>query len=80
MESLVSEHPQNIPVRRRYVDALVSVEKSSEAISQLDEIGEALLQSGDRAGAIQAIEKIISLGPSNKDEYLTLLAQLRQRF
>ena len=80
MESLISEHAESIPMRRRYVDALVSAGKSSEAISQLDEIGEALLQSGDRAGAIQAVEKIITLGPPNKEEYLTLLAQLRQRF
>ncbi|MCC7130427.1 MAG: tetratricopeptide repeat protein [Anaerolineae bacterium] len=80
MERLISEHAESIPMRRRYVDALVSAGKSSEAISQLDEIGEALLQSGDRAGAIQAVEKIITLGPPNKEEYLTLLAQLRQRF
>lgn len=79
MENLVSEYPQSIPVRRRFADALVSAGKPDEAIGQLDEIGEALLQSGDRAGAIQAIEKIIALSPPNQDEYLTLLAQLRQK-
>jgi tetratricopeptide (TPR) repeat protein len=79
MAGMVDEYPQSIPVRRRLVDAFVNTGQVEEAISQLDEIGEALLQSGDRAGAIQAVETIISLSPPNKQEYVALLGQLRQK-
>lgn len=79
MEKLVEEYPDSIPVRRRYVDNLVNAGRVSDAINQLDAMGEALLQSGDRAGAIQAIESIIALSPPNREEYLKLLSELRQR-
>jgi hypothetical protein len=36
-----------------------------------------LLQTGDRAGAIQTIETIIALAPPNRAEYITLLRQLQ---
>jgi len=74
---LLEEHPDLIPLRRRLVDAYVNLGKTQEAVAQLDLIGETMLQSGDRTGAIQTIEKIISLSPPNKAEYLVLLNQLR---
>jgi tetratricopeptide (TPR) repeat protein len=73
---MVNEHPKNIPVRRRLADAYRQFGQRAEAILQLDSIGEMLLQAGDRAGAIQTIETIITLSPPNKAEYIKLLRKL----
>jgi tetratricopeptide (TPR) repeat protein len=77
LTSMVNEYPDNIPVRRRLADAYRQFGQLSDAILQLDTIGEMLLQAGDRAGAIQTIETIIALAPPNRAEYITLLRQLQ---
>ena len=51
----------------------------NQAIEALDAIGEALLESGDRAGAQKVIEEILSLNPPNAVDYQNLLATLRQK-
>lgn len=77
LTSMVNEYPDNIPVRRRLADAYRQFGQLSDAILQLDTIGEMLLQAGDRAGAIQTIETIVALAPPNRAEYITLLRQLQ---
>jgi hypothetical protein len=46
-------------------------------VAQLDALGEALLTEGDREGAVQAIETIISMNPPNQEDYKTLLAKIK---
>jgi tetratricopeptide (TPR) repeat protein len=77
LTNMVNEHPDNIPVRRRLADAYRQFGQFTEAILQLDTIGEMLMQAGDRTGAMQTIESIIALSPPNKAEYITLLRQLQ---
>jgi tetratricopeptide (TPR) repeat protein len=77
LTSMVNEHPENITVRRRLADAYRQFGQLTDAILQLDTIGEMLLQAGDRTGAMQTIETIITLSPPNKTEYITLLRQLQ---
>lgn len=78
MEGLVAEYPQNIPIRRRLVDVYRDLGYKTEAIDQLDAIGDMLLDAGDRGGAVQTVEMIISMDPPNKAEYLHLLEQIKK--
>jgi tetratricopeptide (TPR) repeat protein len=78
MEGLVAEYPQNIPMRRRLVDVCRDLGRKTEAIGQLDTIGDMLLDAGDRGAAIQTVEMIISMDPPNKAEYLHLLEQIKK--
>ena len=77
MSNMITEYPDNIPVRRRMADVYRQLGQLEDAILQLDAIGEMLLQAGDRAGAMQTIESIIALAPANREDYLTLLKQLQ---
>ncbi len=78
IDGLLADYPESIPLRRRLADAHATAGAIGEAVSQLDAIGEMLLQSGDRAGAMQTIEAIIALSPPNKSDYILLLDQMRR--
>ena len=65
---------QNI---RRLVDLFKNLGQQDLAIGELDKFGELLLDSGRRPDAVEVIEEIISLGPSNVEAYQKLLQQLR---
>jgi tetratricopeptide (TPR) repeat protein len=75
--SLVREDPSRVPVRRRLSDLYRHRGQIKEAVSQLDAIGELLLDAGDRSGAIQTVEMILALNPPDKGQYQRLLSQLR---
>ena len=78
IDGLLVDYPESIPLRRRLADAYAGSGRIGEAVSQLDTIGEKLLQAGDRAGALQTVETIIALSPPNKAEYEVLLDQMRK--
>jgi len=75
---LTNEHPKRVPLRRRLADLYRLLGQPNQAIEQLDTIGELLLDTGDRAGAVQTVEMILSLNPPNRGEYQQLLDQLRK--
>jgi tetratricopeptide (TPR) repeat protein len=77
VEGLVNENPLQLSIRRRLADLYHQAGRDPEAVSQLDALGEALLQAGDRDGAIKTIEAILALNPSNKADYEQLLATLK---
>ena len=77
MQGLLEEYPQNIPMLRRLADIYRDYGRKTEAITQLDEIGDLLLKMGDRGVAIQTVEMIISMDPPNKAEYQMLLEQIK---
>ena len=62
---------------RRLVDLFKHLGQRELAISELDKLGELLLDSGRRDDAVEVIEEIISLGPSNAEAYQKLLKQIR---
>jgi len=62
---------------RRLVDLFKLLGQQELAISELDKLGELLLDSGRREDAVEVIEEIISLGPSNAEAYQKLLKQIR---
>jgi tetratricopeptide (TPR) repeat protein len=77
LENLLKENPERIPVRIRLAELYRQTGHMKEAIQQYDTAGEALLEAGDRSAAIRAIEAILTLNPPNREEYHSLLAQLR---
>jgi tetratricopeptide (TPR) repeat protein len=77
LENLLKENPERIPVRIRLAELYRQTGHMKEAIQQYDTAGEALLKAGDRSAAIRAIEAILTLNPPNREEYQSLLAQLR---
>jgi tetratricopeptide (TPR) repeat protein len=77
LQGLIAENPARIPIRRRLADYYSQQGKTTEAIAQLDAIGELYMQAGDIVHAIQIVESIIALNPSNRDDYVRLLKQLQ---
>jgi len=77
LEKLVSDYPQHNALRCRLGDAYRLNGRKADALRVYDELGEACLEAGDRAGAIGAVEAILALNPDNKNDYLSLLSQLR---
>lgn len=76
LEEFARDFPEKIPLRRLLAEAYCQQGNSTQAIAQLDWIGEELLSKGDRLGAIGCIQQIISLNPPNKTDYELLLSQL----
>ncbi len=77
LEELVNENPSQPVLRRFLAEEYRQAGRVAEAVAQLDEMGDLLLDAGDTAGAIQAIEAIIALNPPNVQDYVSVLAKLK---
>lgn len=77
LAALKEEIPSEDYIIRRLVDLFKHLGQQDLAIGELDKLGELLLDSGRRPDAVEVIEEIISLGPSNVEAYQKLLQQLR---
>jgi tetratricopeptide (TPR) repeat protein len=77
LERLSSENPNQLFLRRGLIILYKQLERNEDAIRLLDFVGETLLQSGDRQGAVEVIEEILALNPPNRDDYQSLLIQLK---
>lgn len=78
LKNMAGESPQRIPLRRRLAELYRQTGRRREAIEEMDAIGEALLQAGDRQGAIKVLEAILALNPPNVLEYHSLLDTLKR--
>jgi tetratricopeptide (TPR) repeat protein len=77
LETLVNEAPGRLAIRRRLADVYRQMGRTSDAVAQLDTIGDQLIRSGDTAGAIRSIEAILALKPENAGQYLRLLDDIK---
>jgi tetratricopeptide (TPR) repeat protein len=77
LESLVQENPEVIPVRRRLAEGYRQVGRMADAIREFDQVGDRLLEAGDRQGAIAAVEAILAMNPDNRKDYQDALIHLR---
>jgi tetratricopeptide (TPR) repeat protein len=77
LEDLLEEYPQQAILRRQLAEEYRQVGRKEEAIAQLDTLGDICLDVGDQKAAIQAIETIIAMNPSNLEQYLAALAKLK---
>jgi tetratricopeptide (TPR) repeat protein len=76
LEKLVGEYSDRIPLRQVKAEFHQKNGQIEQAIEEFDAIGEILLESGDRQGAIEVIQEILSLNPANKGDYQELVKSL----
>lgn len=77
LEDLIKDHGDRPLVRRALAEAYQRAGRSEEAIAQLDALGEALLEAGDRDAALETINMILAMNPPNADNYRRLLTEIR---
>jgi tetratricopeptide (TPR) repeat protein len=78
LEVLFEDNPNMVFVRRRLAKLYQQAARVDDAVEQWDKLGEMLLESGDRDGAIEAVQAIVNLSPSNVDKYRKILEMLSQ--
>ena len=77
IEKLAEDYPDRIFIRQKEAELYQKSGQIDQAIKVYDEIGEILLDTGDRQGAIEAIEMILSLDPPNRSQYQDLIENLK---
>lgn len=78
ISDLLIDHANRVDLRRRLADLHLHNNQNQEAITQLDAAADMLLSAGKHYEAINLLETIISLNPSNVQEYKTALESLRR--
>jgi len=77
LQELVKEH-EDVPLLKRTLAALLQrAGRMDEAVSLLDVLGEILMESGDKQGAMDVINQIVLMNPPNVEQYRQLLNQMR---
>ncbi len=77
LNELIKEHPEEIEIRKRLMDAFIRYGHTSKAIKQMDEMADRLLDKGDKRGAVEMVEAIIAMNPPNSNQYRQLLQQIK---
>jgi tetratricopeptide (TPR) repeat protein len=77
--SLASESPRQPGIRRRLAELYRQAGRTQNAISELDAVGDLLLEIGDKNGATQAVMAILALNPPNAVEYQRLLTKIKSQ-
>jgi tetratricopeptide (TPR) repeat protein len=73
---LREEKPDEAYIARHLVSLYKHLGLMDQAISELDSLGDMLLEAGRKQDAVQVIQEIISFSPSNIEDYQKLLEQL----
>ena len=76
LEELVRHYPKDTGLRSRLAAIYKQLKRKSEAIDQLDALGEIQLEAGLKDDARKTIRQIISMEPDNLGDYQRLLSQL----
>ena len=77
LEDLVHEHEGQPLLKRTLAALLYRMGRMAEAIPVLDQLGEVLLEKGDKQGAMDVINQIVLMNPPNVEDYRALLNQMR---
>lgn len=77
LELLKEEKPDEDYIVRQLVSVYKQLGLIEQAISELDGLGDMLLEAGRKQEAVQVIQEIISHSPSNIEDYQKLLEQLQ---
>jgi tetratricopeptide (TPR) repeat protein len=77
LEELVKENEDRVILRRALADQYQKAGQTEDAIAQLDAIGELLIEEGKKSEAVDVIQQILLMDPSNANDYRTLLEQLQ---
>jgi tetratricopeptide (TPR) repeat protein len=76
MESMVQSMPDDMALRSRLAAVYRQMNRRTDAIAQLDALGELQLQAGLYQDACTTVKQIITLQPADAEQYRNLLAQL----
>jgi tetratricopeptide (TPR) repeat protein len=83
VEGILTDMLQQRPTDSGAADRLLRLygqrKQIDQAIKLLDQLGEAQLNAGETAKAIQTIEKLLKLNPPNRGDYEQLLTELRKQ-
>jgi tetratricopeptide (TPR) repeat protein len=77
LEDLIHEHEDQPLLKRAHAALLHRMGRTSEAVPILDKLGDALLEKGDKQGAMDVINQIVLMNPPNAADYRALLSQMR---
>ena len=77
LEDLIREHEEQPLLKRTQAALLYRMGRTSEVIPILDKLGDALLEKGDKQGAMEVINQIVLMNPPNAADYRALLSQMR---
>jgi len=77
IEDMLKDHPDQLLLKRALAARLHYSGRTDEAISILDILGENLMQSGNRQGALEVINQIVLMNPPNVEQYRRLLFQMQ---
>ncbi|GAB4543202.1 MAG: hypothetical protein Fur002_14830 [Anaerolineales bacterium] len=77
LQDLMKENEEQPLLKRVLAARFFAAGRMGEAISLLDALGEALMQSGDKKGAAEVINQIVTMNPPNVAEYRQLLLQMQ---
>jgi len=77
LENLVREVPDRPDFHNRLAQYYYKAGRTSDAIAQLESVGELFEEAGNSDGAIQTYEAILALNPQDKPIYQDKINQLR---
>ena len=77
LEKQVEERPQQAGLRRRLGEEYYLVGNLEQSVNHLDITREILMESGDRVGAMAAVQRIIEFNPPDVTQYQQILERLR---
>jgi Flp pilus assembly protein TadD len=77
MEDMVQQRPSDPGLADRLARLYIQQKRKPDAIALLDRLGEAQLESGDKAGAITTVKKLLDLAPPNAASYQQLIRELQ---
>lgn len=77
LEDMVQQRPTDPGLADRLARLYIQQKKKQRAIDVLDKLGEAQLDAGKNKEAVETINKILTLNPSNREAYEQLLEQLK---
>ncbi len=78
INDLLIEHPDRLDLRKRLADLLIHNGEIDQAVVQLDAVADALLTENKNLEAVNMLETIISLNPSNVQDFRAALETLRR--
>jgi thioredoxin-like negative regulator of GroEL len=77
VEELLADRPNDVVLRHALAQLYQQAGRVEEAVTQLDSLAEAMLNSGKKEEAMVVINQILLIGPPNADQYRQLLMQLQ---
>jgi tetratricopeptide (TPR) repeat protein len=76
-ESLIEEQGGQVFIRKVLAEMYRKSGRTTDAIAQLDAIGDTLMASGDTQAVVEVVNQILMLNPPNAEEYREVLRQLQ---